>query len=48
MISTPETAFKWLLSIGIDRESALKLCDSREKFEYFVNTLSSMLEVLSK
>ena len=47
MISTPYTAFRWLLGLGLEPEQAMRLCESREKFEYYVEVLRTLVDELS-
>ena len=46
MIYTPEWAYNWLMSIGLGSDDALRLIESREKFEYFCGVLEAMVNEL--
>lgn len=43
---TPYTAYKWLRNLGLSHEDADKLTESREKFEFYVNSLDACMKVL--
>jgi hypothetical protein len=46
MISTPRTAYELLRAIGVDHEDAVKIVESREKFEFYMQSLDACMAVL--
>lgn len=47
MISTPESAYQWLLDAGVDRQVARRLIAmGRGAFEYFLEVIDSPLRAI--